>query len=55
MKELPSSIDVGIPEIDGVLKSTANIIAQGKEALLAAIIVTVNCDEIINNLGVNFF
>ncbi|KAI3682720.1 hypothetical protein L1987_82910 [Smallanthus sonchifolius] len=33
VKELPSSIDVGTSAIDGVLKSTADIIAQGKEAL----------------------
>ncbi|CAH1417648.1 unnamed protein product [Lactuca virosa] len=36
VKELPSSIEVGTSAIDGVLKSTADIIAQGKEALLAA-------------------
>lgn len=35
VKELPSSIEVGTSAIDGVLKSTADIIAQGKEALLA--------------------
>ncbi|KAI7732133.1 hypothetical protein M8C21_025328 [Ambrosia artemisiifolia] len=35
VKELPASIDVGTSAIDGVLKSTAEIIAQGKEALLA--------------------
>lgn len=36
VKELPTSIEVGTSAIDGVLKSTADIIAQGKEALLAA-------------------
>ncbi|KAL7599646.1 hypothetical protein Lser_V15G27299 [Lactuca serriola] len=36
VKELPSSIEVGTSAIDGVLKSTADIIAHGKEALLAA-------------------
>ncbi|CAI9288617.1 unnamed protein product [Lactuca saligna] len=36
VKELPSSIEVGTSAIDGVLKSTVDIIAQGKEALLAA-------------------
>ncbi|KAI3742735.1 hypothetical protein L1987_60429 [Smallanthus sonchifolius] len=34
VKELPASIDVGTSAIDVVLKSTADIIAQGKEALL---------------------
>ncbi|KAI3678965.1 hypothetical protein L6452_38269 [Arctium lappa] len=34
VKELPSSIEVGASAIDGVLKSTADIISQGKEALL---------------------
>ncbi|KAJ9543239.1 hypothetical protein OSB04_022946 [Centaurea solstitialis] len=35
VKELPSSIEVaGASAIDGVLKSTAEIISQGKEALL---------------------
>ncbi|KAK1428267.1 hypothetical protein QVD17_17097 [Tagetes erecta] len=33
VKELPSSIEVGTSAIDGVLKSTVDIIAQGKEAL----------------------
>lgn len=37
VKELPSSIEVGTSAIDGVLKSTADVIAQGKEALLADI------------------
>ncbi|KAJ0620962.1 putative BSD domain-containing protein [Helianthus annuus] len=36
VKELPASIDVGTSAIDGVLKSTAEIIAQGKEVLLAS-------------------
>ncbi|KAD3338233.1 hypothetical protein E3N88_33754 [Mikania micrantha] len=35
VKELPTSIEVGTSAIDGVLKSTADIIAQGKEVLLA--------------------
>ncbi|XP_076884558.1 uncharacterized protein LOC143533768 [Bidens hawaiensis] len=35
VKELPASIDVGTSAIDGVLKSTADIISQGKDALLA--------------------
>ncbi|KAI3506720.1 hypothetical protein L1887_21283 [Cichorium endivia] len=34
VKELPSSIEVGASAIDGVLKSTADIISQGKDALL---------------------
>ncbi|KAL7584346.1 uncharacterized protein LOC111886382 [Lactuca sativa] len=34
VKELPSSIEVGTSAIDGVLKSTADIISQGKDALL---------------------
>lgn len=34
VKELPSSIEVGASAIDGVWKSTADIISQGKEALL---------------------
>ncbi|KAK9057292.1 hypothetical protein SSX86_022127 [Deinandra increscens subsp. villosa] len=35
VKELPASIEVGTSAIDGVLKSTADMIAQGKEVLLA--------------------
>ncbi|KAL4558805.1 hypothetical protein LXL04_037007 [Taraxacum kok-saghyz] len=34
VKELPSSIEVGASAIDGVLKSTADLISQGKDALL---------------------
>lgn len=36
VKELPSSIEVGTSAIDGVLKSTADFISQGKESLLAS-------------------
>lgn len=35
VKELPASIEVGTSAIDGVLKSTAEIISHGKDALLA--------------------